>query len=1136
MSYKKIMSFIVAISIFVSVIVSPQVASAVWTGDVADEWQDDFGTEYYGNNLYIYNENRANISFEILGTSALDTLTSNADLKPYAWDTTTNKYLWIGISVDHMSQASDLTNLTSFQNVLLYNVNYLTPVQNTTALFNSLLALNPEVANYEYADISMDAYRTDEYNDKQAYEPAYAYSDIYVQYTDADTDLSRYGATLNLKSGQTPIFDDLTTDDGKHLLLALCFEMTGESDPGTDMIVQGYGDATYTALSTDTKSIYYSKFSDKAMVDQTLPYYFNMANLKIEAPKTYSITYNTETYDGTLTGAFDDAGTEKTRTETGIESGNTSAEFTTNTADVRPPAGYTFKGWYTSNDTELTSDTTITENWTVYAKYEVANYTVTYNPGQGTFSDSATTKTETVSGGSNPTLGDGSTQYETLLTPPAGYEFDGWYTKDGTNDDWGSAFTTSSSVSGDMTVYAKYKQGSYTVTYHIANKENSLTGKFISDNSKTTIEETNIPGGTTSQTYATRTSDVEPPFGYEFDGWEDTNGNLFEATTAVTANIDVYAKYKTADVYTLTFKLDGGSINSSTNDYTVSVYKGKSLNDMINASQASDIPTPTKDHYTFEKWDPTFDPSHVYTDSETTVFTAQYTANHVDVTFRDTKTNPSAEADVVYSLLEAKSITETNAAESATFTHTDVPTPAADPDKYVFYGWYTTEINWTDKKASDIDNDPTAIKFTKDTQVATDTTVYAVYVLSDNAKISNAVFYEETVGGTTVPYTDNQYTYPATNATFDPDTNTYYMVVGNTVENAAAEITLDYAGSSMTATGPDGSISLTQTSQSPNTQTFILPLKVAEDKSVNTVTVDVTAPDGTSLQYTFNILRMAKAGIVLGYGNTPAGLIYRDDESFPTETDKETALTKFNSSHSINKKFVAGYVPIVKGSVATGDAVYAQTTKAYTTYAWRRSYSNVNYDLNKYAYVVYQGDKFTGPATYFVDEYGYKHNVTVDFTLKRQTTAGASSYTGNDTTDKVVDITAAGLLNATTQKYQLTSKMIRPDVYTMSYSYTYTPLGASAPIDYSETRPLIVIAKYGDIWLTPSPGVNTLDSRYLLANATKTNTGNSLVAYRIADVWMTPSPGVNTLDSRYLLSNATAINTENFRFYPNIEN
>jgi uncharacterized repeat protein (TIGR02543 family) len=54
-----------------------------------------------------------------------------------------------------------------------------------------------------------------------------------------------------------------------------------------------------------------------------------------------------------------------------------------------------------------------------------------------------------------------------LPTAPttSGYKFDGWFTKDGAGDDWGAKFTETTTVTGDITIYAKWTENpTFTIT------------------------------------------------------------------------------------------------------------------------------------------------------------------------------------------------------------------------------------------------------------------------------------------------------------------------------------------------------------------------------------------------------------------------------------------------------------------------------------------------------------------------------------------------------------------------------------------------------------------------------------------------------------------------------------------------
>jgi uncharacterized repeat protein (TIGR02543 family) len=110
-------------------------------------------------------------------------------------------------------------------------------------------------------------------------------------------------------------------------------------------------------------------------------------------------------------------------------------------------SGYTFNGWYTeaTGGTEVTSTTMVTtaDNHTLYAQWTaLPTYTVTFNGNGGTpTSDSLQVE-------------DGST-VETLPTVTwDGYTLTGWNTAANGS---GTAFTTETTVTGDITVYAQWE-------------------------------------------------------------------------------------------------------------------------------------------------------------------------------------------------------------------------------------------------------------------------------------------------------------------------------------------------------------------------------------------------------------------------------------------------------------------------------------------------------------------------------------------------------------------------------------------------------------------------------------------------------------------------------------------------------
>jgi hypothetical protein len=114
-------------------------------------------------------------------------------------------------------------------------------------------------------------------------------------------------------------------------------------------------------------------------------------------------------------------------------------------------AAYIFDGWHTTANgggSEFTAGTPVTSDITVYAWWNLdtsIQYTVTFDAAGG----SPATQTRTVTNGSS--LDSSGMPSEPTM---AAYIFDGWHT---TVDGGGSEFSTDTPVTGDMTVYARWK-------------------------------------------------------------------------------------------------------------------------------------------------------------------------------------------------------------------------------------------------------------------------------------------------------------------------------------------------------------------------------------------------------------------------------------------------------------------------------------------------------------------------------------------------------------------------------------------------------------------------------------------------------------------------------------------------------
>ena len=250
---------------------------------------------------------------------------------------------------------------------------------------------------------------------------------------------------------------------------------------------------------------------------------------------TYTITFNT------------DGGTSIT---------NASVSYNQTLTEPTAPTkvGYTFAGWFTdANKTNAFAFTTpITQNITLYAKWDQISFTVSFDTDGGSAITNA------------------SVNYNQPLAQPTaptkeGHTFEGWFT----DAEKTSAYNFSSPVNSNFTLYAKFSLNLYTVSF-----------------------ETN--GGVEMQSqpiyHGTKLESENPLYtGHRFLGWftDQALTQAFDEDAVITSNLTLYAKWEiiTLDV---SFETNGGStVSAQTVDY---------------GSQASQPAAPTKEGYTFIGW------------------------------------------------------------------------------------------------------------------------------------------------------------------------------------------------------------------------------------------------------------------------------------------------------------------------------------------------------------------------------------------------------------------------------------------------------------------------------------------------------------------------------------------------------
>lgn len=275
--------------------------------------------------------------------------------------------------------------------------------------------------------------------------------------------------------------------------------------------------------------------------------------------------------------------------------------------------GYTFSGWYTNE--ECTAPYTFTtmpaNDITLYAKWNINQYTIVFNSNGGSSVDSITQ------------------DYQSDVVQPAdptrtGYTFSGWFTDNVTFE---NEFTFDTMPLNGITLYAKWTPINYKITF----VEND--GSTVAD--ITQGYETEI----TQPTDPTKT-------GYTFGGWF-TDNNTFENEFIFDKmplnGATLYAKW-IAKTYSVTLDKQGGEGGTSSFTATYDV--------------KTSIDAPTREGYTFNGYwtSPNGQGTQMYygtgtayrnwnIDSDTTLY-ANWTANVCNLKFilnyANSPANPNA--------------------------------------------------------------------------------------------------------------------------------------------------------------------------------------------------------------------------------------------------------------------------------------------------------------------------------------------------------------------------------------------------------------------------------------------------------------------------------------------------------------
>jgi len=356
------------------------------------------------------------------------------------------------------------------------------------------------------------------------------------------------------------------------------------------------------------------------------------------------------TINGTLT--FYAVWTPKQYTVTYNEGGGSNVnDVTVNSgSQIQLPStsrdGYTLDGWYSAptGGTFLGNpgtNYTVTGNVTLYARWTIITYTVTWSPNGG--SVTPTTSTGTIN------------QSVTAPTPTrTGYTFQYWRYPSAGDMLYTLYAGNSWTINGNIIFTAVWSINNYTVFY------NEQGGSTVNDPTVSYGSTVTLPS--TSRT------------GYTFNGWYTASsggsfvGNAGSSYT-VYSDVILYAQW-TAITYTVSWNANGGSVSPSSSSGTL----GSSVT----------APTPTRSLYNFNYWRNPASGDLLYsvnagsqwTINGTLTFYAVWTIQQYTVTFNANGGSVSPSSSTV------------DAGSSVT-----LPTPSRTG--YTFDGWYTATSGGT---------------------------------------------------------------------------------------------------------------------------------------------------------------------------------------------------------------------------------------------------------------------------------------------------------------------------------------------------------------------------------------------------------------------------------------------------------
>ena len=310
---------------------------------------------------------------------------------------------------------------------------------------------------------------------------------------------------------------------------------------------------------------------------------------------TYTVTYEYEYKDDHAPVAL-----------TGVTNTN---DTTYSVTDANKPLsdaskdGYKFEKWVDESGNEISEiDTSLVKNRTIKGVFSLAHHTLKFDYNEGQLGGFTHSNREVFEGHAykfEVADEDEGTEAETAFPAPTrnGYTLSKWCTdKAGTNEVTPNALMGTS----DVTIYAIWTRDEYNIDYtfkaKIDGSEVTLSG--VTNTNPTTY---NVDDGTEGViTFQTPSKD-----GYTFIGWKDGTNDVTSLNVNAASHKSYVGWFKKTK-HKLTFDYNSGSVGTDTeSSYDVfegSKYGKKVTDDVEGTDTAAAFPSPTKQGYSFSKW------------------------------------------------------------------------------------------------------------------------------------------------------------------------------------------------------------------------------------------------------------------------------------------------------------------------------------------------------------------------------------------------------------------------------------------------------------------------------------------------------------------------------------------------------